>query len=70
MGKCIVKKPNPIWRLQNIEQAAMDALRYGCWGYDCIEYDNGTFECDDCPAYQKYSYLTKKAERLIREGKV
>ena len=54
-------------KLQDLEQQAIDALRDGCWGYDCIEYDNGTFECDDCPCYKMYSELMNKADNMLNK---
>lgn len=58
-------KNNPLWYLQTLEQKAIDAIAQ-CSGYECVEYDNGTFECDKCPIYRKYIGLSKKAERAIR----
>ena len=50
--------------LKDLEQKAVDALNE-CWGYECIEYDNGTYECDDCPFYEEYCRLTREAEKLL-----
>ena len=48
-----------------LEQSAIDALNE-CTGYDCVEYDNGTFECDDCPFFKKYCELKSKADSILR----
>lgn len=57
-------KNNPLWYLQTLEQRAIDTIAQ-CSGYECVEYDNGTFECDKCPIYRKYIGLSKKAERTL-----
>lgn len=59
-----IMKNNPIIGIQCLEQRAIDALSE-CYGYDCVEYDNGTFECDKCPIYQKALSLCRQSEKLL-----
>lgn len=53
--------------LADLEEEAAEALSQ-CPGYDCIEYDNGTFECDDCPFYMSYCELQLKANKMINSN--
>jgi len=55
---------NELELLAELEEEAARALAQ-CPGYDCVEYDNGTFECDDCPFYQTYCSLQSEADKLI-----
>jgi len=54
--------------LAELEEEAARALSQ-CWGYDCIEYDNGTFECDSCPIYIRFRNLQSKANKLINDSR-
>lgn len=50
--------------LQEIEEEAIKSIEQ-CYGYECLEYDNGTFECGECPFYKKMCALQKKADAMI-----
>lgn len=49
-----------------LEEEAIEAIS-NCSGYDCIEYDNGTFECDGCPFYDSYCKLQDKADDMLNK---
>jgi hypothetical protein len=51
--------------LQDIEEEAILSIEQ-CSGYECLEYDNGTFECDNCPFYKRMCSLQMKADAMIK----
>ena len=52
-------------KFQDLEQEAIDSIEHGCWGYNCIEYDNGTYECEGCPCYDRYCKLQDAAIKIL-----
>lgn len=58
---------NRLRYLQAIEEKAHQLMLIHCT-YDCEEFDNGTFNCDECPIFKEVVRLHRKAESLIKRG--
>lgn len=58
--------PEELEMLRDLEEEAIEALSE-CFGYECVEYDNGTYECDNCPFYRRYCELEKKVDQMLND---
>ena len=52
-------------QLVEIESKIQDITSTYCT-YDCVEYDNGTFACDECPIWDMVCCLSAKSSVLLR----
>ena len=51
--------------LQELEDKLQALEDYNCT-YDCIECDNGTFNCNNCPVYQKMCLIQSEINNLLK----